>query len=33
VPVEDTKKYISLGVPVVPLDEDNLPLVHDLKNG
>ena len=30
VPIEDIKKYISLGVPVVPLDEDGLPLVYDL---
>jgi hypothetical protein len=28
--IEDIKKYISLGVPVVPLDEDGLPLVYDL---
>ena len=30
VPVEDIKKYISLGVPVVPLGDDGLPLVYDL---
>jgi hypothetical protein len=30
VPIEEIKKYISLGVPVVPLGEDGLPLVYDL---
>jgi hypothetical protein len=30
VSIEEIKKYISRGVPVVPLGEDGLPLVYDL---